>query len=195
MEEYIIETLDLGNGIKGHIVYDTDPINMREDDDGRLGYIVSFANRYNFSDSDAPNLDQDDFSSWDDVEKYLIKYYKATVILPVYKYEHGGIWLSTNGSSYPFNDRWDSCQIGFIFSTEERRKKVGVKRSRKIITKYLIDEVQNYSDYVSGEVYGYIIEDESGDVLDSCFGYIGDSGLSQLREELKNYHPIVLKAS
>jgi len=193
MEEEYIETLDLSNGIKGHIVYDTDPIDIREDTDN-LGYIVSFANRYNFSDSDAPKLNKDDFSSWDDVEKYLKKYYKATVILPVYKYEHSDIQLSTS-NSYPFNDRWDSCQIGFIYTTEERRKKLGVKRSRAEIKKQLSDEIQDYSDYISGNIYGYIIEDESGDVLDSCFGYIGDSGLSQLREELKNYHPIVLKAS
>jgi len=190
--EDVIETLDLGNGIKSHIVYDTDPIDIREDTDN-LGYIVSFANRYNFSDDDAPKLKQDDFSSWDDVEKYLKKYYKATVILPVYKYEHGNIRLSTS-DGYPFNDRWDSCQIGFIYTTEERRKKLGVKRSREEIKKQLSDEIQDYSDYISGDIYGYIIEDESGDVLDSCFGYIGDSGLSQLREELKNYHPIISKA-
>jgi len=116
------------------------------------------------------------------------------VILPVYKYEHSDIQLSTS-NSYPFNDRWDACQIGFIYTTEERRKKLGVKRSREEIKKQLSDEIQDYSDYISGNIYGYIIEDESGDVLDSCFGYIGDSGLSQLREELKNYHPIISKAS
>ena len=35
-------------------------------------------------------------------------------------------------------------------------------------------EVKHYDDYVQGNVYGYNIENnESGEILDSCGGYIG----------------------
>ena len=47
------------------------------------------------------------------------------------------------------------------------------KRSKKIIEKYLQGEVETYNQYINGEVYGFIIEDENGNPVEdgSCWGF------------------------
>ena len=37
-------------------------------------------------------------------------------MLPLYLYDHSGITMNTTG----FNDRWDSGQVGFIYTTKDR---------------------------------------------------------------------------
>jgi hypothetical protein len=39
--------------------------------------------------------------------------------------------------------------------------------------KVLLAEVDTYDNYIRGEVYGYILLDENGEVEDSCNGFIG----------------------
>ena len=34
--------------------------------------------------------------------------------------------------------------------------------------------IQEWNDYLSGNVYGYVVEDERGEHLDSCWGFYGD---------------------
>ena len=38
----------------------------------------------------------------------------------------------------------------------------------------LTGQVEAYDDYLQGNVYGYSVRDENGDILDSCWGFIGD---------------------
>jgi hypothetical protein len=38
----------------------------------------------------------------------------------------------------------------------------------------LISEVEFYNDYLTGNVYGYEHVNTAGEVIDSCFGFIGD---------------------
>jgi hypothetical protein len=89
-------------------------------------------------------------------------------------YDHSGIILSTN----PFKCRWDSGQVGWIFVTKEKlRKEFGVRRITKKIKEkareILAEEVNVYSDYIEGNVFGYILKDENGEELDSCWGFYG----------------------
>ena len=41
------------------------------------------------------------------------------------------------------------------------------------ITEQLTAEVEQYSQWVSGQCYGYVITDSNGDEVVSCWGYIG----------------------
>ena len=34
-------------------------------------------------------------------------------------------------------------------------------------------EVEDYSNYINGSVYGYVLEDNDGEELDSCWGFYG----------------------
>jgi len=92
----------------------------------------------------------------------LVKYIEQyAVMLPVYLYEHGGIKYSTA----PFNCRWDSGQVGWIYvSFEDLRAELPdlCGQSEQILREtawpFLIDEVETYSYYVNGDVYGYKLE-------------------------------------
>ena len=35
-------------------------------------------------------------------------------------------------------------------------------------------QVEHYSDWAQGNVYGYVVRDETGDTLESCWGFIGE---------------------
>ena len=113
---------------------------------------------------------------------------EAVVKLPVYKYEHSGVALSTRNDCYPFNDRWDSCLAGYIVALrEDVVKEFGVKRiSAKLknkVAEILKSEVAAYNQWINGEVYGFKVfsgVDESvadceieevGTEEDSCWGY------------------------
>jgi hypothetical protein len=39
-------------------------------------------------------------------------------------------------------------------------------------------QVEHYSDWARGNVYGYVVRDETGDTLESCWGFIGEPGES-----------------
>lgn len=99
------------------------------------------------------------------------------VRLPIYLYDHSGITISTK----PFSCPWDSGQIGFIYCTYEQiRKEYDLNPGQipgetiKRVIEQLEQEVRTYDQFLRGEVYGYIIEDQYGNHLDSCWGYYQD---------------------
>jgi hypothetical protein len=67
-------------------------------------------------------------------------------------------------------------------------------KRRESILKWLRGEVETYSAYMSGEVYGFQITEnadpddpERGDIIDSCWGYYGDDGIKAIREEYPEF--------
>lgn len=158
---------------KNHIIktfHDEGAESPREWDN--LGTMVCFHNRYVLGDKH--DLNHNDFNSWEEMQEFLEKNHNADIILPLYLYDHSGITMNTRG----FNCPWDSGQVGFIFISKEKiRKEYNVKRvSKKLLKKvesYLINEVKTYDDYMTGQVYGFSIENNDGEEIDSCWGFFG----------------------
>ena len=74
---------------------------------------------------------------------------------------------------------WDWGQLGFICASAEAiRKEYGVKRiTSKVIEKaeaLLRAEATTYGAYISGDVFGYGIEDDEDYEFDGCWGFYGD---------------------
>lgn len=136
---------------------------------------------------------------------------KHTVMLPLYLYDHSGLSMNTGGFSCP----WDSGQVGYIYATREAiLKEFSVKKlteePRAKVERILRGEVKTYSQYLEGDVYGYVIYeiDEECDcdpepwltsctctshaeVVDSCWGYFGsDDALEEGRSVLKHYEEL-----
>jgi hypothetical protein len=98
----------------------------------------------------------------DDAERF--------VAFPLYAYIHGGVALSLGA----FGDRWDSGQIGYVVVDldGERDAAEGIARAW----------VETWNTYLSGEVYGYVVEridtcnlgHEHAEQVDSCWGFYGD---------------------
>lgn len=120
----------------------------------------------------------------DIINKAIEKHY---IILPLYLYDHSGITISTG----PFSCPWDSGQIGYIYITKEKAKKeyswkyMNKSRIKKIIG-YLESQVETYDQYLTGDVYGYIISNEDNNHIDSCWGFFGhdykENGLLEMAE-------------
>lgn len=119
-------------------------------------------------------------------------------IQPLYLYDHSGISINSGGFSCP----WDSGQVGVQYVSKAKAHKEwgthetelasegytdeqGVyhpaqyKKGRPLTDedyyKRMDAEVKDYDAYLTGDCWGFTIEDESGEVLDSCWGFLGDS--------------------
>jgi len=115
----------------------------------------------------------DDMITMERAEELVQKWMDAELIMmPIYVYEHGGITMRTSG----FSCQWDSGQAGFIYiSKAEARKMWGKAMSKKQvqwIDECMTERVAYLAAICEGSIYGYSIEDEEGDVLDSCWGFV-----------------------
>jgi len=186
-----------------------DPINPRTDFD-HAGTMVCWHRRYDLGD-EQPKLGPDDWAKdfandllrakgrkappWyggdteremevDDQNRVMAHVWaiirKHAVILPLYLYDHSGLSISTNS----FGDPWDSGHVGYIYMTRATVvKEYGgfgedeQARARKTL-QY---EVEEYDQYLTGDVWGVIIEEsdpveEDEDAwteVDSCWGFYG----------------------
>jgi hypothetical protein len=137
-----------------------------------LGKMICFHRGYDLGDKH--NYNADDYNSWGEMEKAIIKEENPAVILPLYMYDHSGISISTS----PFGCRWDSGQIGFVLVSKKQALEefggVRVSSKKKVKIESIIEaEVETYTQYVEGEVYGFQIVDEDNEVIDSCYGFYG----------------------
>ena len=152
---------------------DYSPMNPRTECDN-LGTMVCFHHRYNLGDKHS--YKQSEYNSWAELRQALVKDHDPAVILPLRLYDHSGITMSTS-TGYPYNDRWDAGQVGFIFISKRRvreaysKKSISKKLKDKVET-YLVGEVETYDQYLRGDVYWYSISKDEED-LDSCGGYYG----------------------
>ena len=125
-----------------------------------LGTIVQGKSKYKVGDVEVESL-----SEWFDDNKDLYK-------LPVYFLSHGGLTISTK----PFNDRFDSGLLGYIFVKDNE----GL--SYEIIAGILENEIAILNEYLQGNVFGYQIK-EGEEVIDSLAGIIGVDELYYHLEE------------
>lgn len=174
------------------IEQDTDLAESPRDWDN-LGTMVCFYKQYKLGDHH--DFRHEDYKGWAQLEGSLYRHHDAAVVLPLYLYDHSGITMRT----YPFECRWDSGQIGFIYVTkaklrQEFNRKYVTARLEDKVTGILKSEVETYDQYLTGDVYGFVIEDEKGDVKYSCGGFYGadhcreegEAMLKFLNEEKEN---------
>lgn len=126
--------------------------------------------RYNLGNVD---MTQEDFND-------MCKENKGKMIkLPLYMYDHSGLSIHAGSRPYPYDDMWDSGQLGYVYCTYDMiRKEFNCKHVTKSIQQkaiaLLLAEVDTYDSILRGEVYGYIIEDSGEQFVDSCSGFVGD---------------------
>lgn len=167
------------NGKTIKIYQDTEPENPREWDN--LGTMVCWHPDYTLGDEqiDIPHGYKDIAISLNELGLDDL----PRVYLPLYLYDHSGITMQTS----PFSDDWDSGQVGFIYATAEQIRKWCrvqriIKRLEERVKSILIQEVNVYNQYLTGDVWGYVIRDGDTKHLDSCSGFYG---LDYAREEAK----------
>jgi hypothetical protein len=149
---------------------DNSPINPRDNDN--ISKMVCFHRRYNLGDKH--EYQQDNYNSWDELEKSIIKNEDPICIFPLYLYDHSGITISINS----FNDRWDSGQVGFVFVTKEYAKEIYNKKriSKKIkdrIEEIIKNEVEEFDNFLTGNVYCIDLYNDNK-LIESFGGFYGE---------------------
>jgi len=135
--------------------------------------MVCFHSHYDLGDKNH-GYDLDDYNSWDELKKAIIKNNPGCIILPLYLYDDSGITMNTTG----FSRRWDSGQVGFIYITrqdilhsygngyldESELKRLNIKKYKNVTPQLrkqaldgLIRDVKTYDQYLTGDVYRFNI--------------------------------------
>ena len=151
-------------GYKIELHHDFDPLNPREDYDN-FGTMVCFHSRLVLGDKHKYSVE--DLKEIIESDDYFT--------LPLYIYEHGGVTMSTG----EFSCSWDSGQVGYIIVSKEAASKefnnlTGAELEKKSLD-LLKGEVKTYDYFLTGQVYGYIVKDNLGKEVESCWGYLGES--------------------
>jgi hypothetical protein len=154
-------------GLKVFVCTDPYPQNPRTEWDN-AGTMVCFHKKYNLG-------DRHDFPTPEAFRLWWEEYGEGGTLLPLYLYDHSGITMRTT----PFTCPWDSGQVGWIYMTVAKAKSEGIQDP----VSYLGGEVATYDEYLTGNVYGFSVEDSEGDILDSSWGYVG---LEHCREEARH---------
>lgn len=128
------------------------------------------------------NLD-DSVIPWDLIGK---KYY----YLKVWMYDHSGVAIRT-GSENPWGSgwmAWDSGLLGVIAVEKSKAcKEYGKKRACKSVQeraeKCMEGEIECLNTFVSGQIYGFTVENENGEEVDSCWGFYDiDEAISEAKD-------------
>ena len=155
------------------IRYDSDLPSPREDDN--LGYFITM-DRNHFSPDKHPTLEAivketSEEADSQSIHMALIKLRikedlneKVLAIYPVVKYEHGNVSYR-RGTQHSF----DYSNNGFYIVTDRTAKIVGTPK--KLFEKVIDQELETYTKWANGDVYGYTLYSKDGEVEDSCCGF------------------------
>lgn len=171
MSQFTVAVFNVEN-LRVRVVSDEDPHNPRIDYENIARFALSHR-RYDLGDSARTlgfTFRPTDFDGWDEVESWLVEEQKPLIILPVSMHDHGGISLSLGVSR-----GWDSGQVGFAYVTREDMERGWGKECVAAMTdeerlerarKCIEGDLECYSAYLEGDVWGFIIEEEKG--CDHC---------------------------
>jgi hypothetical protein len=202
MRQPPVETITSKDGkIYGRIYYDEDVENPRTWCD-HAGVMIYQHRNYILGDErfDPSDMVDEDDNEYEDVEEYLTKERGAICVMPLYIYDHSGVTMSTSSGSC----RWDTSHVGYIYMTKKAAVEGwGENYTMEQIQQCLEWEVEEFDDYLTGNVYGFEIYEkktiqekcphcgentkdayEEDEFIESCWGIYG---LKYVREEVEMY--------
>ena len=159
------------------IYRDDDSESPREWDN--LGTIYSNHRRWNPDGKEIGDLmemaGQSRYDSQIDFDRIAKDFY----FLKVWMYDHSGQTIRVADAN-PWGNMgymsWDSGLCGVIAVSKEKAKeeysyKRACKGLEKRALKCLTGEIETLNQFMQGDVWGYVVEDEDGNEIDSCWGY------------------------
>ena len=115
--------------------------------------------------------------------------------MPVWAYVHSGVTIKAAYTN-PFSCPWDSGQSGFVYTTKEKAikefgKTILTKKVREQALKCLVSEVETFDQYLTGDVYGYIIEEFVEDEWQqfySCWSFYDEEDCIEEAKSAANHY-------
>lgn len=179
------------------IRWDEDPQGCNPRDNDNLGVLSWWHRRYDFKEDENgrelwrtidPEGESGDYG--EPVHEDNMRC-SGLFYLPVYMYDHSGITVNTGG----FNCPWDSGQLGWIWCTKEAARLEWPNTKDEQLVALAEDrlraEIKSWDLYLTGQVYGYEVYGLDGELVDSCWGFLGDwetEALVQAREYVDWYY-------
>ncbi len=160
--------------------------------DAKFGIIEEYEDVTWLVDDIIEALPQED--KWKLLEKHA-----QIIFMPLFLYDHSGITMNTCG----YSCRWDSGQVGYIYTDRKtildlnayyrnkkgKSTKVTKNNWKKAAYVWMEGEVEEYDQYLTGEVYGiieeeYDVKDNTWEETDSCWGFFNSKFGSELIEDV-----------
>lgn len=156
------------------VFYDGDYENPRNENDN-LGYFITCEKRRESPDGNEDiksliqNLASESNSTDEHIEKIKAEFpsnfsEEVIAIYPVNRFEHGNVVYSRGKAS-----GFDYSNCGFYIITNKTLERYG--RHAKPDEALIDGELEEYTAWVNGEIYGFTLYDEQGEVVDGCTGF------------------------
>jgi len=138
------------------------------------------------TENDMGDMDFDVACDWENRRAQALadEFNRLYIHVPIYVFEHGNVALSSS----PFSCQWDSGQVGMNLVTREKAAEelgsntypmdlwgVVVNSIEEHAVLILRVEIKEVHQYINGEVYGYEVYNDNGEVVDSCWGFYSDN--------------------
>lgn len=148
-------------GKRVQVLYDPEPLNPRKEYDNAT-IMVHWHPRYDLGDKRIERASAYELASY---------YDDILIVLPMVLHDHSGLSISCG----PCVRGWDSGQVGWVFITAAKAEEMGYYGyAKEQLEEVIKSEIKTYDSYLRGEVYGYQVIGRDGDILESCWGFIGD---------------------
>lgn len=182
IERDALHTIKLARGVTAYVVHDNDAISPAESDGvAKIAYRTS---EYRGK-RDCPWEEKlVSFLSTGEAWDELIAEAKSGkhVAVAVDVRDHG-----SNGIHLHAHLDFDDCEAIFYCTPQKAREEWGTDADKlagllaEALTdeckekaqKYMRGEIETWEQYFQGDVYGVVVHDKNGEVLDSCWGFYG----------------------
>lgn len=155
------------DGWKAGVYFDDDAQSPKEWDN--VGTLATWHRRYCFDEDGRERFGSaDDFMEW-------AKETGAMYIL-VGMYDHSGISLYSGGGPHAFDQQgWDSGTVGVMYTTPERWKELMGDTPYEFpkVEEVLEQDLYVWDQFVTGDVYGVVVEGPKGEDGDGVWGFYG----------------------
>ena len=185
MDDHEVET-HVHRGMTITIYHDQDAESPRDWDN--FGEMYCVINRDYVLGDHQVNLEH--YDSWEQIVEEMVADHGATVVLPLDVHDN---WQPSMSIGQVPDDLWGDRIEGWVCDDKAKRKELGfTERDHfgrnglcdEFVVQLLKGEVETYSRYMSGEVYGYVVTDEDGIDYGSCWGFYGtEDALHEARAE------------
>lgn len=123
-------------------------------------------------------------------EAYLDQVSDKALQIPISIYEHGGFVLSVGDGA--ISCPWDSGYVGvWVFEPKDLIEHWGADtpETRQKAHECVEAIIKYRNDVYSGNVWGFSIESGDGEHIDSCWGFVGDEAVTDMKEHVdEKYH-------
>lgn len=147
--------------LRARVEPDTDPMHPRFEFDHASRMLTWHPRHNRLTEEHCPRED----AQWEVNRKLK----DGALVVKLYLYEHSGLTIRTT----PFDDPWDSGCVGFAYLMPDKGRKEFGRYWRKRGRAAIEVEVRVLDQYLTGDVWGVIIETEDGEHVESCWGFYG----------------------